>query len=369
MNSIFLITLSDLWVNIEDYDLGPREEVIGSGTNSRVVRATDKRTGLPVAIKFLKMLTNFEDSKDFVRELEILASNTHPATLRLLGVGFHDQSSVMIVTNFFANGSLDKILQKQLAGYPVPGWNSTKASICVFGTCAVMSHLHSKGILHRDLKPANVLLNDQFEPILADFGISRQSQSGFHTMEIGTPVFMAPELFDDEEKYDQPVDVYAFSVFLYSFFAEPTILDDRPARFRTAKALLSRIGKGARYVRPSNMTDMYWKLIQSAWVTDPNSRPRFHEILNDFHKHHNYVFPEADLKQVIEYENRILSEAPIESGENDEIKAMLQHERDNAANDPLLINGGIIRMGISPLAQIGRRILGGTRRPKAQFQW
>ena len=71
------------------------------------------------------------------------------------------------------NGTVADLLKKEREGNPDPRWDATKKSICVFGVAAAMAYVHSKGILHRDLKTANVFVNDQFEPVIGDFGLAR----------------------------------------------------------------------------------------------------------------------------------------------------------------------------------------------------
>jgi serine/threonine protein kinase len=304
--------LSRFWVTRADYDFGKTGKRLGKGAFGRVVEATDRKTGKLVAVKFLKQ--RFEEQsqeRSFIRELEILASNSHPATLRLLGFGIDPDGTPMVVTDVMTHGTLDKVLKEEARGAHNTEWNATRQSICVFGICAGMAHLHAQGIVHRDLKLENVFLNEQWEPVVADFGLSRALQEGIHrTMEIGTPLHMAPELYGDNE-YSFPVDVYAFAVLLYSFFTEPTRLDDKKGALRHAEQLLQRVNAGARFVKPAGIPDTHWDLISAAWRHDPKQRPTFQELVNDFHLNHRYVFPGADLTQVLEYENRLLEyEAP-----------------------------------------------------------
>lgn len=89
-----------------------------------------------------------------------------------------------------------------------------------------MHDLHKQHIIHRDLKPQNVLISSKFYPRVCDFGLSRcfsesvsQSMQLSMTGHIGTPVYMAPELYDDDEaemtKYGPKIDVYAFAILAY----------------------------------------------------------------------------------------------------------------------------------------------------------
>jgi serine/threonine protein kinase len=147
----------------------------------------------------------------------------------LLGFGFNSSAVPIIVTELMLKGTLRDALKKQFARTPVPGWNATRQSICVFGIVAAMAHLHSQDIIHRDLKPGCVLLNDHMEPVVGGFTLSQRRQPGIERGMGGTPVFMAPELVADEDDCDDyySADVYSFGVLLYHFFAEPKELDDK----------------------------------------------------------------------------------------------------------------------------------------------
>jgi serine/threonine protein kinase len=299
------VNLSKFVVTRATFDFGPTEVVLGSGSLGKVGRAIDKRTNKEVAVKFLsKSLDTEEERRSFTREVEILARNTHPATLQLRGFCLEPEGP-MIVTDLFKNGTLGDVLKEQYGNIAPPGWNPTKASICIFGIAAAMAHLHERGILHRDLKPDNVFLNDQFEPVVTDFAVSCASNE---TMCVGTPLYMAPELWGDEELYDRPIDVYAFAILLYSFFAEPNRLDDKVGTFRSASGMMMRIQNGARFVRPKDIPEVHWSLIQNAWQEEQTVRPTFREIVDVFHEHHLYILPGADRDQVLEYEERILKQ-------------------------------------------------------------
>jgi serine/threonine protein kinase len=259
----------------------------------------------------VKRLDKLDNEKSFIHELEILASNSHPATLRLLGFGFDGDGLPMLVMDLMPNGSLENVFKAERRRRPPPEWDATRKSIAVFGICAAMAHLHSHNIIHRDLKPANVLLNDRWEPVVADFGLSRTFTPGLKlTVSPGTPLYMAPELCEDNDHYDQSVDVYAFAVLLYSFFAEPDEPDDGQGPFGSIVTTMHRVMQDTRFVKPPDIPEAYWALIQNAWDKAADKRPTFQEMVNDFHTNHDYIFPGADRAQVLEYENRILAANP-----------------------------------------------------------
>jgi serine/threonine protein kinase len=142
-------------------------------------------------------------------EVLIPASINHPATLRLVGVGLAPVP--VFVTEIMNHGTLEKAIAER-----PPGFCPTQLSICLFGIVAGLAYPHSPGIIHGDRKPAN--------------GITQR-------MPIGTPPFIAPELFGKDQDYGPKVDVSAFGVTLSSFFAEPKTLKSLDMRYRKTRDL------------------------------------------------------------------------------------------------------------------------------------
>jgi serine/threonine protein kinase len=306
------MTLAQLAVELSRYKLGKK---IGDGGFGTVYEAEDTRTGKRVAIKFIKNALASSDTTDkrgFIRELSILATNRHPATLCLRGFTLSagpgkPGDGPVLVTDLMRNGTLSAALKREREKTPLPGWTPTKKSICLFGIVATMAYIHEKQIIHRDLKPENVFLNDDFEPCLADFGISRHCTASLDkTAELGTPLYMAPELLDEEGNYDEKVDVYAFAVTLYQFFAHPNKLDDNPRPLADPTQLLRRVQKGARFVRVREIGDYHWGIIDRCWRRAPMERPSFQDLVEEFRANHDYKFPGTVDAELIPYEDKIL---------------------------------------------------------------
>jgi serine/threonine protein kinase len=341
---------------LDHYDFGSPKKLLGEGSYGKVYLATVKTTSQPVAVKILTQpLEDVSQQTNFLRELEILAANTHPATLRLLGVGFDRRSR------------LGNALSKALFRRPIPGWNATKASKAIFGICAAICDLHQNGILHRDLKPENVFLNAQLEPVVSDFGLSR-ALGPKQSMSIGTPIFMAPELSKSGEVYEHSVDVFSFGVLLYFFFKEPTHLNGRGLQGFGVADFCQAVANGARFDRPHNVPEQHWQLIERLWHAVPSERPTFKELVLDFHEHHLYVLPEANLAEVIEYENRILSMKPVRVDDDQEIKEQLRR-LGNDGEDGQRIGKAISGGRGDPTTRLneGGKVKGPS--PKRDFSW
>jgi DNA-binding NarL/FixJ family response regulator len=126
-----------------------------------------------------------------------------------------------------------------------------KAAVCLMTTVArAIHHAHQRGILHRDLKPSNILLDNDGNPYLTDFGLAKliehQSDLTLSGAVIGTLGYMAPEQARGGGKYaKEPADIFSLGVVLYSL-----ITGHLPFRGRTPEeTLLSIIEKEPK--RPS----------------------------------------------------------------------------------------------------------------------
>jgi serine/threonine protein kinase len=164
-----------------------------------------------VAVKVIAQTKNSPPLKNLQAEIELMCSVRHPAVLSAFSwdhrpVGDDPTPCHIIVTRRLPT-SLDKVLAQERKGLSPPKWDATRKSIVALGMAAGMAYLHTKKpnpILHRDLKPENVLLDDNLEPIICDFGLSRtiDAQDLYaRTLNIGTPAYMAPEMLGVGSEY------------------------------------------------------------------------------------------------------------------------------------------------------------------------
>ena len=178
-----------------------------------IYRATDLRTGCPVAIK----IPHFEMECDpaffsrFQREAEIGRKLDHPSVAKVLSNG--DMSRVCIVMEWAEGKVLRQILGEQ-GKLPVE-----RAVRIALGICDALEYIHSQGIVHRDLKPENIMVDAEDHIKLIDFGISasagarRLTFSKFSST-LGTPDYISPEQVKGK-RGDARCDVYALGVILY----------------------------------------------------------------------------------------------------------------------------------------------------------
>ena len=189
------------------------KERIAQGGMSEIFLATDKQLNRQVAIKFTR--ADIQDKqkllKRFSREAEALSLLSHPNIVKI-----HDYGQVngnpFIVMSYFGHGTLESDLNR-VYSYQ----NAAKKLIPV---AEALQYAHQKGIVHRDLKPSNILITDNDDLVLSDFGIVKFYEAEMTSTltkqghAIGTPEYMAPEQAAGQEA-DPRADIYALGIILY----------------------------------------------------------------------------------------------------------------------------------------------------------
>jgi serine/threonine protein kinase len=252
------------------------ERLIAEGGFGKVYLGIYIPTGCRCAVKKL----NYEklEGKDlmyFVREVQILSLCDNFFLLPF--VGFTFEYPFTIVTEYIPNGSLFDALQnseKKLDG--------TEKTIIAMGIACGMARLHSLGIIHRDLKSLNILLDMNNYPRICDFGISRfkQESNAVVTQNIGTPHWMAPEMFHTND-YTNAVDIYAYAILLWEILCEDTPFKG----FSAMQIMMTVCEKDQRPAIPPDTPQNLQKVIQLCWNRDPSKRPPFDKIFKIFKSH------------------------------------------------------------------------------------
>ncbi|XVE60268.1 hypothetical protein DITRI_Ditri05aG0115300 [Diplodiscus trichospermus] len=190
------------------------ENLIGKGGSSQVYRGC-LRDGKELAVKILR--PSEYALKEFVLEIEIITTLHHKNIISLLGFCYED-NNLLLVYDFLARGSLEENLHGNKKDPSAFGW-SERYKVAL-GVAEALDYLHTNSehpVIHRDVKSSNILLSDDFEPQLSDFGLAKwASTSSSHitcTDVLGTFGYLAPEYFM-YGKVNDKIDVYAFGVVL-----------------------------------------------------------------------------------------------------------------------------------------------------------
>ena len=202
-------------------------ERLGEGGMAVVYKAHDTRLERDVAIKIIRrgafpMDALGEVLKRFEREAKSLAKLSHPNIVKVHDYGEHEGSPYLVM-EYMPGGTLRKIL-----GKPVPWQIALRLLLPV---ARAVEYAHQRGIVHRDIKPANILITENGDPMLSDFGIAKLFETDQTThltgtgMMIGTPEYMAPEQWDG--KSTPQSDLYSLGIVLYEMVTgrKPYIAD------------------------------------------------------------------------------------------------------------------------------------------------
>ncbi len=215
---------------IEGYSFVRR---LGTGAYGTVWLAREDRTGRMVAIKFYPHRRGLNWSM-LSREVEKLAAvYTSRNIVRLLDVGWNADPPYFVM-EFVENGSLSSYLAR--------GRLTVNESIRIIReVCNALIDAHGAGVLHCDLKPDNILLDQQLNARICDFGQARMSHD--HSPSLGTLYYMAPEQADLDALPDARWDVYAVGALLYHMLtgAPPHRTEQTQRELESAESLDARL--------------------------------------------------------------------------------------------------------------------------------
>lgn len=281
-------------IDIKKFEI---KERIDSGGYSEEYKALDRSTGEIVVLKRILSKNSSKIKQSFIREVSIMADVNHPFLLEL--IGFSIKNPLTIVTKYYQNGSLFNYRQSQRGKIKL---NSTQRTLIAMGIAHSMMYLHSLGIIHRDLKSLNVLLDDQLLPKLCDFGIARyvSYSSNLMTHQVGTALWMAPEMFLNDQNYGPEVDVYSYSIILYEL-----LTNDIPWANLNRDMMMKKVFVEQRRPElPKNAPSSLKSLIKMCWSQDPKSRPSFREIYEMF-ENCEVMFPDTDERSIQKMARRL----------------------------------------------------------------
>lgn len=187
-----------------------KEHKLGEGGFGEVYKGTLK-DGEVVAIKKTNMASRGRNTY-FDKELKIISNVHHRHLMRLLGY-CNKRPHLFLVLEFMENGSLDKFLYGEKQGSLT--WKQRFEII--FGIARGLAYLHEQyhvTIVHRDIKSSNILIDNDFQPKLSDFGLVRllpEDKTHISTKVAGTFGYVAPE-YAIHGQVSEKVDTYSFGV-------------------------------------------------------------------------------------------------------------------------------------------------------------
>ncbi|KAI0890168.1 kinase-like protein [Annulohypoxylon maeteangense] len=264
-------------------------ELIGKGSFGRVYKANDLMTSQVVAVKIIdvdesdtvnpKLADTYSEILKEINALHRLsqsgAQNINHV-IEALPVG----KAMWMVTEYCAGGSVATLMKPT-----APGGLQEKWIIPILREVAVAIYwVHKEGIIHRDIKCANVLVTETGAVQLCDFGVAGMMETKLDKRStfIGTPHWMAPELFDQNAQYGTEVDIWAFGSMVYE------IASGLPPNVR-ANVGLPQLGDYLREHLPrldgDQYSDQLRDLVAFCLEENPSKRPSIERV-----QQHPYLF-------------------------------------------------------------------------------
>ncbi|KAI3646024.1 hypothetical protein MP228_008952 [Amoeboaphelidium protococcarum] len=282
-----LVEASDPTGRFERY-----KKCLGVGAYKKVFKGFDTDEGVEIAWNELRLEhLQKKDLDKIMSEVRILQNLRHESIITL----FHswtDGKQVYFITELMTSGTLKTYIKKTKTIKPkiIKSWCRQ--------ILKGLNYLHTRSppIIHRDLKCDNVFINgNNGQAKIGDLGLATVKDARYVSSVLGTPEFMAPELYD--ERYDEKVDVYAFGMCMIEM-----VTKEYPYAECTNQAqIYKKVTSGVKPAALEKVTDPEVKeFIELCLQYDPQQRPSSGELLQ-----HQFLKDSAAAAQV----NEMLSPA------------------------------------------------------------
>lgn len=347
------------------YELG---RLLGHGTFAKVYLARNVRTGQNVAMKVVgkEKVIRVGMTEQVKREISVMKMVSHPNIVELHEV-MATKSKIYFVMEYVRGGELfRKVAKGRLKEDTARKYFQQLISAVEF--------CHARGVYHRDLKPENLLLDDNGDLKVSDFGLSAVSdqirQDGlFHTF-CGTPAYVAPEVLGRKGYDGAKVDIWSCGVILFVLMAGYLPFHDQ-----NVMAMYRKIYRG-EFRCPRWFSPDLTKLLTRLLDTNPRTRITIPEIMENkwfkkgfkhikFYIENDQFHTVDDLELQPELQNEVKVEAeaepkpkPEEDAEAEEKpEAEVENEGEESGNDsdssvascpPTLSDGRKKRLGNLP---------------------
>lgn len=265
------------------------ETLISRGGCGEVYKG--KFNGVDVAVKMLLPETrrNLKHVNMFLAEVKLMAVLDHPCIVAYVGVAWESLNDLCVLSEYLPGGDLRGLMIKyETSGHP-QGFDYTTVKIA-YNVAHALTYMHSLSpvVIHRDLKSKNVLLDNELNAKLTDFGVSRERVDRTMTAGVGTSLWMAPEVLMGE-KYDDKADMFSFGVVLSELDTHAIpyshAIDNKTGRKLSDTAILQRIAAGTLRVHFSKESLAEVVALGVACVaTNPADRPGAAEALYTLQK-------------------------------------------------------------------------------------
>ena len=246
-------------------------KTIGFGSFSVVILVKNIKTNVFFACKVVSrdMLEKEKIFDRFEQETRTLQILDHPNIVKLFDI-IYQKTFFFLILEYCRNGELFKYIITR-------GYLSEKEVLQLFTQILkAISYIHSKNIVHRDIKPENILLDQDMNIKLADFGLCRTMKScSLLKTPCGSPFYAPPEIIDNEDYDGKKSDIWSLGVVLFTM-STGTL----PWTESNQTQLFLQISK-ADISFPSNISPPLISILQSMLNRNPLNRLSANELLEN----------------------------------------------------------------------------------------
>lgn len=248
-------------------------DILGTGSGGNVLKMRHKPSGKICAVKQMRRTLNDEENKRIYMDLQVVLQCECDNIVRCCGY-FIKESEVWICMELMTT-CFDKLLRSR-ERRPLP--ERFLGAIAASAVKALYYLKEKHNVMHRDVKPSNILINDEGQIKLCDFGISgRLIDSIAKTRAAGCIPYMAPERIEIDSSYDIRADVWSLGITLYELATGNSPYADCSTTFD----ILARVvhEDAPRLPKETEFSDEFRSLISVCLTKDRKLRPKYKELL------------------------------------------------------------------------------------------